>query len=239
MALDQPYLDAIKGFEGFAPQASWDYKQHSNGYGTKAEYPGEKIDKDTAEQRFQGAIAQAAAHVDAIAPNAPPGARAALVSLTYNAGPGWTTSGLGELVKAGDWQGAAERFQQYNKAGGRVNPGLVKRRGQEAAWFNGPPSNVAPQVASAPMTPAASPQGQMPPFMPQQTAAPLPAGAFTPFAPQQQSQGGSPSLFGQMPAEQQAPPPIFAGQRKPIDLSKLRAALQASGNRGLIFSKDS
>lgn len=102
-------------------------------------------------------------------------------------------------------------------------------------------SSAAPSGQTAPMTPAALPQGQMPPFMPQQTAAPLPAGAFTPFAPQQQSQGGSPSLFEQMPAEQPgtAPPPIFAGQRKPIDLSKLRAALQASGNRGLIFSKDS
>ena len=35
MPLDPQYADAIKGFEGYAPQAQWDYKQHSNGYGTK------------------------------------------------------------------------------------------------------------------------------------------------------------------------------------------------------------
>lgn len=51
--------------------------------------------------------------------------------------------------------------------------------------------------------------------------------------PQQQE-----SYMAQIPAEQGmlAPPPIFAGPRRPIDLSKLRAALSASGNRGFIFS---
>jgi hypothetical protein len=49
-----------------------------------------------------------------------------------------------------------------------------------------------------------------------------------------QSGGG---LFAQMPASQMAaPPPIFYAQRKPIDLSKLQAALSASGNRGLFLS---
>lgn len=48
-----------------------------------------------------------------------------------------------------------------------------------------------------------------------------------------QSSGG---LFAQMPASQMsAPPPIFFAPRKPIDLSKLQAALQASGNRGLFL----
>src|SRR4051812_1818457 len=124
MPLDPQYADAIKGFEGFAPQAQWDYKQNSNGYGTKAQYPGEVIDRDTAEQRFQAEIAKAQAHVESVAPNAPPGVKAALTSLTYNAGPGWASSGLGDLVRSGDYAGAAERFQQYNKAGGEVNPGL-------------------------------------------------------------------------------------------------------------------
>lgn len=230
--LDQSYLDAIKGFEGYAPTASWDYKQHSNGYGTRALYAGEQIDRDTAEQRFQAEIAKAAAQVDAIAPNAPPGARAALVSLTYNAGPGWTNSGLGEIVRAGDWQGAAERLQQYNKAGGQELPALVKRRAAEAAWFNNPPGAGAPlQVAQA--SPAA--QYPTPPIPPGSTAPP-------PFAPSGSSQfptpptppSVSPSYFSQMPAEQAVmqPPPIFAPPRKPPNLSSLRAALQASGNRG-------
>jgi len=37
MALDQSYLDAIKGFEGYTPNAQWDYKQNSSGYGTRAQ----------------------------------------------------------------------------------------------------------------------------------------------------------------------------------------------------------
>lgn len=166
--IGQSYIDAIKTFEGFAPTASWDYKQHSNGYGTRALYPGETIDRDTAEQRFQAEIAKAAAVVDQIAPNAPPGARAALTSLTYNAGPGWTKAGLGDLVRSGNWDAAAQRLQEYNKAGGQINPGLQSRRSAEAAWFNAPmlgagqplppvaqaapvglPLNILPQVAQA------------------------------------------------------------------------------------------
>lgn len=57
-----------------------------------------------------------------------------------------------------------------------------------------------------------------------------------PSAPMSAPSGGN--LFSQMPASQiSAPPPIFYAQRKPIDLSKLQAALSASGNRGLFFSK--
>lgn len=58
-----------------------------------------------------------------------------------------------------------------------------------------------------------------------------------PSAPISAPSGGN--LFSQMPASQMAaPPPIFYAQRKPIDLSKLQAALSASGNRGLFFSKE-
>src|SRR6185503_2990499 len=132
MALDPVYIDAIKGSEGYSPSASWDYKQNSSGYGTKALLGDENIPPDQLravhEQRFQEGIARAAEHVDSVNPNLPAGARAALISLTYNAGPGWAQSGLGELVRKGDLQGAQERFLQYNKAGGEVNLGLVARR---------------------------------------------------------------------------------------------------------------
>jgi GH24 family phage-related lysozyme (muramidase) len=130
------YADAVKRFEGFTPRASWDYKQHSNGYGTRAAYPGEQIDLATAEQRFSNEFAKAKAHVDSFAPNAPEGVKGALTSLTYNAGPGWSNAGLGRAVQAGDWDGARQHFLQYNKAGGVVNQGLVSRREQEAQWFN-------------------------------------------------------------------------------------------------------
>lgn len=103
--------------------------------------------------------------------------------------------------------------------------------GDLQAWASRKMGGAAQQpprqpAQASPVVPQAAPLNVAP-----QAAPIFPAPAEP--APQQQAQAGS--YFGQMPAEQamQAPPPIFAPQRKPIDISKLRAALQASGNRGL------
>lgn len=224
--LDPQYIDQIKGFEGYSPQAAWDYKQSSSGYGTKAQPGDENIPPDQLkaihEQRFSSEIGNAAAAVDNLNPNLPPGARAALISLTYNAGPGWMQSGLGNMVRSGDLQGAQQRFLEYNKAGGEVNPGLVKRRAAEAAWFGGGTSQPV-MATSAPAIPAAPPAA---------TPQPAPIFAANPQSQAAPQQAEAPSYFAQMPAEQaiQAPP-IFTAPRKAVDLSKLRAALQASGAR--------
>lgn len=233
MALDPQFLDAIKGFEGYSPNAAWDYKQNSSGYGTKAQPGDEAIPPDQLraihEQRYQEEIAKAAAHVDSVNPNLPAGARAALVSLTYNAGPGWAQSGLGEMVRKGDLQGASQRFLEYNKAGGEVNPGLVARRQKEAAWFGGGQPQPAPQATPAPangvqftgvrqgppLGPMGANDGGLPAYTP---TAPL-------FAQQPAPQGGA--LFGQMDVPQIQAAPIFAPPRRQVDLSKLRAAFKA------------
>ena len=207
MPLDPQYLDAIKKFEGYAPTASWDYKQHSNGYGTRAQYPGETIDRDTAEQRFQAEIAKAAGYVDAIAPNAPPGARAALVSLTYNAGPGWTNAGLGELVKAGNWDAASQRLQEYNKAGGQVLPGLQTRRAAEASWFNAQQAAPMQQAQAPPMMPRPQ-QTAGPPGPPLSLAPPQPA----PMAGFSSPQSG---LLGGMPPQQAGVLPPMPAHKRP------------------------
>jgi len=93
---------------------------------------------------------------------------------------------------------------------------------------------AARKMGGAPQQPAMR-AAQASPVAPQ--AAPLsPAPIFSPPDPAPQQQAAS--SFGQAPAEQaMAPPPIFAPQRKQVDLSKLRAALQASGNRGPIFGR--
>lgn len=58
----------------------------------------------------------------------------ALVSFHYNTGAiGRAT--LTEKHKAGDYAGAAEEFQRWNRAGGRVLKGLVRRRGEEAKLY--------------------------------------------------------------------------------------------------------
>lgn len=132
------YLDAIRNFEGFTPKASWDYAQFSNGYGTRARFDGEVIDRAEAERRFKAEISQARAIVERAAPHIDEGTKAALTSLTYNAGTAWIGSGLGEAVRAGDLDSAREIFQKYNKAGGEVLPGLVRRRAAEAQWIGNP-----------------------------------------------------------------------------------------------------
>ncbi len=236
MALDQSYLDAIKGFEGYSAAPAWDYKQSSSGYGTRAQPGDENIPADQLkavhEQRFLDETGKAAASVDAFNPNLPPGVRAALTSLTYNAGSGWQQSGLGQAVKSGDYDKAREIFLQYNKAGGEVNPGLVARRQKEAAWFGGQPQATAQpgQPAPAQASPAAPASA---PLAPQLAGLSQP-----PVFPQQQPQQAAPAdpgFFAQIPAEQamQAPPIHFA-QRRPVDLSGLRAAL---AQRAPFFAK--
>lgn len=141
--LDPSFISAMKRTEGFAPQAKWDFKQHSNGYGTKALAPGEKIDRPEAERRFNSEVTKAANFVDKVNPNLDPGTRAALTSLTFNAGDDWASGGLGNAIRAGDLQTARRLFLQYNRAGGQVNDGLVDRRQREAKWFGSEPAQVA------------------------------------------------------------------------------------------------
>lgn len=61
---------------------------------------------------------------------------AALASLAYNVGTmNLRTSTLLRKFNAGDIAGAAEQFPLWNKAGGRVLPGLIARRAAEQALF--------------------------------------------------------------------------------------------------------
>lgn len=60
----------------------------------------------------------------------------ALVSLAWNIGPGaFERSTLLKKLNAGDMDGAAAEFLRWNKAGGKVLPGLVTRRKTESTLF--------------------------------------------------------------------------------------------------------
>lgn len=144
--MDARFLDRIKTFEGFTREAKWDYAQYSNGYGTKAAYMGEVIDQAEADRRFRDELNKAGELVDKFAPGLDPGSRAALVSLTFNAGTKWMRSGLGEAVKNGAMGDAKQIFLQYTKAGGVDLPGLISRRLEEAAWFQ--TDSRGPKVAN-------------------------------------------------------------------------------------------
>jgi lysozyme len=60
----------------------------------------------------------------------------ALVSFAYNCGEGaLARSSILKCLNAGDREGAARGFALWNRGGGRVLPGLVRRRADEAAMF--------------------------------------------------------------------------------------------------------
>lgn len=64
------------------------------------------------------------------------GAFDALVSFAFNAGLGnLQRSQIRIRANRGDWRGAAEALMDWTKGGGRVLPGLVKRREAERALF--------------------------------------------------------------------------------------------------------
>lgn len=58
---------------------------------------------------------------------------AALIDFTFNLGAGsLRASTLRRRVNAGDWRVVPGEFRKWNKAGGRVLPGLTRRREEEA-----------------------------------------------------------------------------------------------------------
>lgn len=126
--------DRVKGFEGFSATPYWDIRQWSSGYGTRANGPGEIIDRVQADARLNAELAKARAVVERVNPNLDSGTKDALSSLTFNAGDKWTRAGLGNAIRAGDLDTARNLFLQYNRAGGDFSPALASRRLQEAQW---------------------------------------------------------------------------------------------------------
>lgn len=79
----------------------------------------------------------------------------ALVSFSYNCGTGaLQKSTLLKKVNAGDFEGAGRAFAAWNKGGGKVLPGLVRRRAAESALFLKPAASAdepdMPQTVDAP-----------------------------------------------------------------------------------------
>nr|WP_272952369.1 lysozyme [Sphingobium yanoikuyae] len=80
-------------------------------------------------QRFEGAVNRLGGRMNQ-------GQFDAMVSFAFNVGEAALRSST--LLKkhlAGDYAGAAREFARWNKGGGKVLPGLVKRRAAEAALY--------------------------------------------------------------------------------------------------------
>jgi lysozyme len=61
----------------------------------------------------------------------------AIVDFAYNLGTGrLQTSTLKRKINANDWEGAKEQLMLWTKGGGKVLPGLLKRRTAECQLLN-------------------------------------------------------------------------------------------------------
>lgn len=98
--------------------------------------PGTVWSREAAEARLKHDVARFATAVAKLSPTLllEPNRRfAAIISFSYNCGLGnYRISTLKKRVDAGDWIGAQEQIVRWNKAAGRVLPGLTRRRKVEA-----------------------------------------------------------------------------------------------------------
>ncbi|MFG3451150.1 lysozyme [Stutzerimonas stutzeri] len=139
MHTSQKGLDLIKSFEGLRLSA---YRCPADiptiGYGTTAGVKmGDTITKERAEELLREDVARFESQVlRLVKVPLTQGQHDALVSFVYNLGAGnLSNSTLLRLLNAGDYAGAAAQFDRWNKAGGKVLAGLVRRRAAERALF--------------------------------------------------------------------------------------------------------
>lgn len=139
-------LILIKSFEGLRLQAYRDAVGiWTIGYGTtRGVQPGMKISEKEAEEFLQDDLARFEKAInDAVKVSINDNQFSALVSFTYNVGSGaLRSSTLLRLLNRGDIRGAANQFPRWNRAGGRVLPGLTRRRNAERALFLGKDFNT-------------------------------------------------------------------------------------------------
>jgi lysozyme len=131
-------VDFVKKQEGFSAKAFWDFKQWTNGYGTKAASPTEVVDEATAVERLTTEIHAADALVSKKYPSLPLGLHQALIDLTYNVGSGWEEGSLGAAVAAQKMDTIKADIMLYNHAGGQVLAGLTARREAEVKMIDNP-----------------------------------------------------------------------------------------------------
>lgn len=133
-------IDLIKSFEGFRASAYRDpVGVWTIGWGfTRGVRAGDTITRAQADQRLLSELAQYEAAVYAATAGAPTTQPQfdALVSLAYNIGiAGLQRSTALRRHREGQHNAAARAFALWNQAGGRVLPGLTRRRAAEAALY--------------------------------------------------------------------------------------------------------
>jgi len=124
--------DFIIPFEGFSQFPYGDFKQNSIGYGTKALGPEDKVNKEQALQRlFVHLKKYVLPEVNKY--NLNTNQKIALSSFLYNLGS--FGSNFKKYLLDRDYDNLKGVWLSYNKAGGKIHSGLVKRRKAEFQKF--------------------------------------------------------------------------------------------------------
>ena len=141
MKTSQEGIDLIKHFEGCELES---YRCSANvltiGYGTtKNVVEGMKITQNQAEEMLMKDLEEFEEYVeDLIDVKLDQHQFDALVAWTYNLGPtNLKTSTLRKVLNKGAYDDVPEQMKRWNKAGGQVLKGLVRRRADEALLFEG------------------------------------------------------------------------------------------------------
>lgn len=139
MKPSQTCVELVKKFEGFrdtaylCPAGVW-----TIGYGTTENVcQGDMITKQEAQDALMDDLIEASDAIDKLV-TVPLTQEQydALTSFIYNAGrDAFRKSTMLRLLNTGDYEGAAEQFPRWNKAGGRVLAGLARRREAERQVF--------------------------------------------------------------------------------------------------------
>ena len=132
-------ISLIKKFEGCELYA---YQCSANvwtiGYGhTKDVEPGMQITQEDAEQRLVDELHEYENYINEYV-TAPLSQNQfdAMVSWVYNLGPAnLKASTLLKVLNAGDYEGVPAQIRRWNKAGGEILDGLIRRREAEARLF--------------------------------------------------------------------------------------------------------
>jgi lysozyme len=150
--VNEALVSQVKKLEGYYPKAYWDYKQWSIGHGTRAR-AGQTTTREQAEKDLVAELATHQRNVDraaaAVGLKLTAGQRDALTSFDFNTG----AASRVILSSGGSIENIARRIPLYNKAGGRLNQGLINRRAAEMQMFNAPSlkdatSSLSPRAAA-------------------------------------------------------------------------------------------
>lgn len=138
MKVTQAGKSLIKFFEGLRLKAyQCSAKVWTIGWGhTKGVSAGQEITKPQAEVIFDRDVAQYDTAVFRLAPELNKNQHSACVSLAFNMGIGaFQRSTLRMMANRGEHEAAAMEFHKWVRGGGRILPGLVKRRSAEAQMY--------------------------------------------------------------------------------------------------------